>query len=196
MLPQSASQKCHCSGIKRPVSPLVPFPSSRGLRPLLLNSSCSVYTGLSTSILFGSAHPTDCSSPVRIPRSFAYVLRSLIWSWESKLASFLALCSMTSKCVSIELLLLGPLCLAGSLPVSLNLCGYNPLCPHDHGALGQSFLKPALPVLSVLSEIWSWLEVMGTFLCTKQPSEWPGLIWLEVDSAGLRKRAFVLSFAD
>lgn len=35
--------------------------------------------------------------------------------------------------------------------------------PHDHGALGQSFLKPALPVCSALSEIRSWLEEMGLF---------------------------------
>lgn len=38
--------------------------------------------------------------------------------------------------------------------------------PHDHGALGQSFLKPALPVLSVLPEIDHGLKRLGTFLCT------------------------------
>lgn len=52
--------------------------------------------------------------------------------------------------------LLGPLCLQVLFLLARTCLGDHPLCPHDHGALGPSFLKPVLlpEVCLGLEGIW------------------------------------------
>lgn len=141
--------KCHCSGIKRPVSHLVPFPSSRGLRPFSFASGCSVCAGLSASILSDSAHSRLQLSCPGYPGFVCFKKFDLIL--RKQISFFLAVCSTTSTCVSTELLPSG-----SSVSCRFSSCqpkplGNNPPAPWSQ-CLGSKL--PQACSASPLSAFW------------------------------------------
>lgn len=147
MLPQSGSPKCHCSGIERPGSHSLPFPPSHGLRPFSLTVAA-----VFTSILYDSAHSTDFSFPAQGTQDFCLCFRKFDLVLRKQMSFFFS----SSLSHDFQMLVHRAIALWAfwvwlflSAPTSAE---QSPL-PHDHGALGPSFLKPALPVLSVFSEI-------------------------------------------
>lgn len=143
--------------------------------PLLLNSSCSVYAGLSTSILYDSAHSTDGSFPVQDTQEFCLCFKKFDLILRKQISFF-----FSSVSHDFQMCVHRATASGSSVSCRFSSCQPEPLRTTLSAPMimvpWSKPLKPALPVLSVLSEICSWLEVIGTFLCTNQPSEWPGLI--------------------
>lgn len=91
-------------------------------------------------------HSTDFSFPVQDTQGFAYVLRSLILRKPIDFF-FSSLFHDSQMCVHRAVAFWVLSCRFSSCQPE-PLWGTHPLCPHDHGALGHGFLKPALRVLT------------------------------------------------
>lgn len=187
------------------VTPWSPFHLPVASSSLLLNSSHSV----STSVLDDSAKRTSIQTSAflsGIPRVFAYVLRSLIWSWESKLVSFLAIFLWLPNMCQQSCCLLGPLCLAGSLPVSPNLLGGPSLLPPWSRCLGSQ-LPQACSASWGLVGAWRDLgtfsgpafRVLGLLWCLsavgREVYSWWGwgskpLFWMSLRNLKFHQRSF------